>query len=239
MGSLLTNPNSVPVSVTADWQPLLARDSAGNFGLNMVTLTNWDTSTTAPQVAAGSKIDIMGSIASFPSDEAIGGAAADGWVWLVFVVAGSSVTAQWTNMEPDWDSGKGQWASGTNVYSGHKAYKVGTLFHAKERYPNNESGKRTIFQYRLSGTVQGGSNYFPVPVPFRNKIVNLSVVIRSNVSGNTGKWVAPGDGGDLPKILYWDESGNLGTNSIYVTITDSANYIGGDISAIIYYTDQK
>jgi len=143
MGSLLTNPSSVPVSVTADWQPLLARDSAGNFGLNMITLTNWDTSTTAPQVAAGSKIDIMGSIASFPADEAIGGSPADGTVWLEFVVNGTAVTAQWTNTAPTWDAGKGQWAAGGNVYSGHNCVKSGASYTVKNLIGHNQNGKET------------------------------------------------------------------------------------------------
>lgn len=228
MGSLLNNPSSVPVSVSADWQPLLARDSAGNFGLNMITLTNWDAGTAAPQIAGGSKIDIMGSIASFPADEAIGGAPADGTVWLVFLVSGVSVTAQWTNTAPAWDSGKGQWSDGTRVYSGHTCTKTGAVYTLKHQTIKNggevyttASGGSPIITKVLETTFKSGT-LPPYPHGISNGTRKIVAVLINRFNGAT--WTAVYSYGHL-----WDD-----TNILFSVPPED---VGDPGKIIIIYTD--
>jgi hypothetical protein len=141
MGEIVTNPPSTPNTVSDSWQPLLDVNTMSYYGLNRVTLTNWDSSTTIPEVAQGSAIDIDGSVARFTTDEAIGGSPADGVVYLKFVVSGAVVTPELTATAPTWYADKAGWynVSGER-YSGHRLEKTGTSYKYKSKILDNQTG---------------------------------------------------------------------------------------------------
>lgn len=192
MGSIVTNPKDTPTSVVDDWQTLIARDAKGYAGANKVSLTNWDDSTTAPQIAQGSLIDIDGSMAQFAADEAIGGSPSDGEIWLKFVVSGSTVTPEWTNTAPTWYADKAGWYNATGErYSGHYCQLASGLYSDKRRARDEEGGK--------GSTLENGVPVFP------SGFVTDNVQIR--VKKFTGSTDSNGNitithGLDWTKILY-------------------------------------
>jgi hypothetical protein len=149
MGQLIQNPSSVPVSVAADWETLLNVNAAGNVGYNAITPTNWDAGTLAPAIAAGSMIEINGSIAYFQNQEAIGGIQT-GLNYLQFVVSGTTVTPSWTLTAPGWNAAKAGWFVGSNRASGHVCYQSGGAYTDKYNMPDSPMGiafKRISFTY--------------------------------------------------------------------------------------------
>lgn len=130
MGTLLQNPSNVPVSVSADWETLVNTNAAGNAGKNMISMTNWDGGTLAPSVAAGSIIEIGGSLAYFETEQLPGGIAT-GINYLKFTVSGTTVTPVWTLTAPTWDAAKGGWYSGSDRYSGHVVLVSGSSYEQK------------------------------------------------------------------------------------------------------------
>jgi hypothetical protein len=165
MGQLLSNPSSVPVSVAADWETLLNVNSAGNVGFNAISLQNWDSGTLAPAIAAGSMIEINGSIAYFQNQEAIGGIQT-GVNYLQFVVSGTTVTPSWTLTAPAWNADKAGWFVGSNRASGHVCYQSGGAYSEKHQrvgaqgYHNMQAGEN-IFRgtvYVPNGNIVAGLN---------------------------------------------------------------------------------
>lgn len=145
MGSIVTNPPSVPNTEVDSWAPLVVRDAMSYYGLNKVTLTNWDGTTTVPQIAQGSLIDIDGSLAQFISDEAIGGAPSDGTVYIYFAVVGDAVTPTLTNTAPEWYADKGGWYNALGErYSGHVMTKAGTSYSNKRRLTDCSQGTLSL-----------------------------------------------------------------------------------------------
>ena len=140
MGELLTPVPTTPNDVTDSWQPLVESNVMSSYGMNVVTLTEWSASTIIPSIAQGSAIDIDGSTARFVTTEAIGGAPANGTVYVKFIVSGSTVTAELTATAPTWDNTKGGWYNGSGErYSGHMMVKNGTAYTLKALLPQNNS----------------------------------------------------------------------------------------------------
>lgn len=142
MGEIVTNPPSTPNTVSDSWQTLLDVNTMSYYGLNRVTLTNWDSSSTIPKVAQGSAIDIDGSVARFTADEAIGGSPADGVVYLKFAVSGAVVTPELTATAPTWYADKAGWYNVAGErYSGHKMHKSGTTYTYKRMLLDSVDGE--------------------------------------------------------------------------------------------------
>lgn len=141
MGEIVTNPPSVPNTVSDSWQPLVDRDTMSYYGMNEVTLTSWDDSTTRPEIAQGSAIDIDGSVARFTADEAISGSPTSStYNYVKLVVSGSVVTAEFTETVPSWDATKAGWYNGSGErYTGHVMYVVGTSYTNKYSLPDRYS----------------------------------------------------------------------------------------------------
>jgi hypothetical protein len=156
MGQLLSNPSSVPVSVAADWETLLIVNASGNVGFNAISLTNWDAGTLAPAIAAGSMIEINGSIAYFQNQEAIGGIQT-GVNYLQFVVSGTTVTPSWTLTAPAWNAAKAGWYAGINRASGHVCYQSGGAY--SEKHIIHPHGQ-TSFKYWTFTYTAGTPAYF-------------------------------------------------------------------------------
>lgn len=181
MGQLIQNPSTVPVSVAADWETLLNVNSAGNVGFNAITLTNWDAGTLAPAIAAGSMIEINGSIAYFQNEEAIGPGQAGAVCYLWFTVTGTNVSASWDATVPAWNPAKNGWYSGISRSSGHVCYQTGGAY--SEKFYINPH--RQISFKVFSGTTISGGVTFTQPHRIPNgeaKIFSCEVFIKSSTS---------------------------------------------------------
>ena len=142
MGSFLTNPPTIPNTDVDSWQPLVERDAVSYYGLNRVTLTNWDGALLKPLIAQGSVIDIDGSLATFIANEAIGGSPADGEIWLKFVVSGSTVTAEFTAEAPTWYADKGGWYNAVGErYSAHVMTQQSGNYSEKRKVESSSLGQ--------------------------------------------------------------------------------------------------
>ena len=146
MGTILINPKNVPTSVEDDWTTLVNVNAAGNVGYNAITLTNWDASTLAPAVAAGSMIEINGSICYFAAEEAIGNIAT-GVNYLRFTVSGSTVTPVWSLTGPTWSAGHNAWMDGGIRYSGHRVTLEGGAYYLKNKMVSGPNGYIAIPEY--------------------------------------------------------------------------------------------
>lgn len=85
-----------------------------------VSLTNF-ANTSAPQIAAGSVVEVNGSLYSFTSDESISGwtSIANNTDCYIKLTAGaSSVTASYTTTPPTWSHAKQGWYDGNERYIG-------------------------------------------------------------------------------------------------------------------------
>lgn len=110
---------------------------ASRRGLHKVSLTEW-TTTTKPEITAGSIIEINGALFEFESDEAISGTPSDGYVYIKLTPSGDSVTADFSNTAPAWDDEKQGWyESGTNNrYVNFFMYKAASLYKDKKQVEN-------------------------------------------------------------------------------------------------------
>ena len=143
MGEIVTNPDAQPINVSTAWTPLLDVNTMSYFGMNVVTLTEWNTGTVRPQIAQGSAIDIDGSVARFITPEAIGGTPIDGTVYVKFIVAAAVVTAELTAEAPTWTNTLGGWYNGSGErYSGHLMTQNGAAYTDKRKWRDESDGRR-------------------------------------------------------------------------------------------------
>lgn len=98
---------------------MMASLNATTKGFHQVSLTEWET-TTVPQIAAGSIVECDGALFSFSSDESISGSPSDGTVYIKLIPDGTSITAEFTNTAPGWDTAKQGWYSPT---TGEETYR--------------------------------------------------------------------------------------------------------------------
>lgn len=188
MGEIVTNPPSTPNTVSDSWQPLLDVNTMSYYGLNRVTLTNWDDTWTIPEVAQGSAIDIDGSIARWVADEAISGTPVVGDnYYLKFTVSGAVVTPVWTTTAPTWYADKAGWynVSGER-YSGHFVSILGIA----------------VFKYCLDLSDPTGETWRSSAGGFRTEM------IKTDSSGYTAQNAQHG-------ISWTRFSGNLDASGVY------------------------
>ena len=114
--TLLTNPATPPVANPADWNNFVDREDKSNRGagtaIDTISLTLWDASTTRPEIAQGSVIEVGGSMYLADSDTALtdDGGLADGLVHIKLVPSGGTVIPTLTSDSiPAWDAQKGGW----------------------------------------------------------------------------------------------------------------------------------
>jgi hypothetical protein len=100
-GNKINNYSSVDSNITE----MQLTEDASFIGLHTVSLTNYKT-TTAPTIAAGSKVEVNGALYGFSSAETITGSPSDGVVYIIIIPAGATCTAQFTNTAPTWSDAK-------------------------------------------------------------------------------------------------------------------------------------
>lgn len=140
-GSLI----QMPSNGSATWEEFPDIVQAGQKQINNIDLTNW-TSTSIPQVAAGSNIVINSAIYTFSANETIvdlAGVANSTEVWFKAVPSGSSCTVSAVTADASsWDADKGGYYDGNDRYFGG-CYKDGSgnytnkwLYHRRNRILN-------------------------------------------------------------------------------------------------------
>lgn len=120
-----------------------------NTGYNALTLTQMST-TTVPAIAAGSKIEVGGTLFKFDSEEAISGSPSDGTVFIMLIPSGSSITAQFTNTAPTWSDSKQGWY-GTGGSAGYR-YWPGKIVKASSTYTKELFSTSLISQSTFSSS---------------------------------------------------------------------------------------
>jgi len=152
---LITNPPSALGSDT-DWATLLTRSNANMLGhglrLPIFTLTNWDGSTTQPQIAEDSIIEVGGSFyqadADTPLVDDVG--LVDGTVHIKLVPGAGSpdpltVVPTLTNDAlPVWDVNKAGWYDGADKFLPFEMTKASAVFTEKDDIIH-QSGAKAIF----------------------------------------------------------------------------------------------
>ncbi len=154
---LITNPPST-LTVSSQWGDFVNRSDKNMLGYGLsipvFSLTNWDASTTKPQIASGSIIEVGGSFYQADSDTALtdDGGLSDGTCHIKLVVAGggASVVPTLTNDAiPVWDADKVGWYSGTTKFLSYEMTKASAVYGSKGEY--QDQNKYIKFNVNSSG----------------------------------------------------------------------------------------
>jgi len=128
-----------PAYKAADGQSFGTQQEKGRLGIIPLSLTNYDNNS-VPQIAAGSCVEISGSIFQFPSDDTITDTPSSGNInYIMLTVSGSgdsqTVEASWTTTAPTWNTSKQGYydATGAKRYVG-KCFFDGTYYTQKMVY---------------------------------------------------------------------------------------------------------
>lgn len=110
--NMLNYYSNVDTSIT----DLQSTENKNFIGKHNLTLTNYD-NTTAPEIAAGSVIEVNGALYEFTANTVISGSPSDGTVYIYFVPSGdpdpdirtATLTPTYTNTAPTWSDSKQGW----------------------------------------------------------------------------------------------------------------------------------
>jgi len=132
----ITNPSTEFLN-SSEWGDFVARSDKNLVGLGLsipiFSLTNWDSSTTKPEIAEGSIIEVGGSLYQADADTALTdeGGLIDGTVHIKLVPAGggASVVPTLTNdVIPAWDAVKAGWYDGTDKFLPFEMDKASAVY---------------------------------------------------------------------------------------------------------------
>lgn len=178
MANKINNFSTSDVNLTA----IMQNENALAKGFHKVSLTNWST-TTVPQVAAGSIVEIDGALYTAESNETIIGSPADGLVYIKSVPSSSIASFEYSTTEPIWNTEKQGWYSATageenNRYLNYFLIKYNSNNYNK--YINNTLEPYKMSEYKASISVSsttGGQLYeVPFDTPDSNSLVEYSTI---------------------------------------------------------------
>lgn len=110
-------------------------------GQGSISLTGMST-TTVPKIAAGSWIEVNGTVFKFDADETLTGSPSDGIVYIRIVPSTDTCTAEMTNTAPTWSDGKQGWygtgGAANYRYIGGIWIKSGTSYSGKFTYQGRQ-----------------------------------------------------------------------------------------------------
>lgn len=109
---------AMPANAASDWSNFVTIVERNLRGWMALSLTNID-NTSEPAVAAGSAVEVGGTVYAFDIEEAItgwGGISNSEDVWIKVVPSGSSITAAFTTTPPTWSDAKQGWYDGVDRY---------------------------------------------------------------------------------------------------------------------------
>ena len=116
-----------PSAGSTDWTDLSVIINNMMQGFISLSLTNYDT-TDVPSIAAGSQIEVAGSLYTFASTEAITGSLSTKQNYIMLTTSSSSITASYTSDAPTWVPSKHGWydsSTGVQRYIGGSATDFG------------------------------------------------------------------------------------------------------------------
>jgi len=118
MGDLMPGIPSVPGDETS-WAAAVDQFETLKKGDIPLSLTNWDSSTTVPAIAAGSAIELAGAVIRFPTEQTIPAPSGAGTQYLR--ISGSSWNPFFSTAAPVWMEDLNGWYNleGTHRYTGH------------------------------------------------------------------------------------------------------------------------
>lgn len=139
---LITNPPSTLV-VSSNWTDFVAREDISNIGTGLsipiFTLTNWDGTTTKPEIASGSIIEVGGSLYQADSNTALTdeGGLTNGTVHIKLVPTGGGATVVPTltnDSIPAWDAVKGGWYDSDDKFLPFEMTKASAVYTVKSEF---------------------------------------------------------------------------------------------------------
>ena len=138
---------ATPAYQAVDWQDFGTQVEKQRLGFIGLSLTEYDTDT-VPQIAAGSCVEISGSIFQFASNESITGSlTSSAFNYIMLTVSGSgdsqTVAASWTDTAPSWNTSKQGYYDATNA----KRY-IGGCYYDGTNYKF-----KWIYQYQSTGPI--------------------------------------------------------------------------------------
>lgn len=233
-GTIQDAPNTVPAGVS-DWEDELNLRELSMKGYDGVSLTEWeDANTDKPEIAAGSVIEIDGSICKYVTDETLAdeGGLADGWCYIKHVDNGDgTVTPTLTNTFGTWDTAKqGFYTSGArfSLFAMYRSGAVTKIFTLKSKIPIETGvlGHR-YYEKVYTGTVSGASIGVSDAFFSTSQIIRITGIIKYNILG-------------ADYFLQMRPSGDfftLGTSAGTVAITApiGATYNGSDFKLQVLY----
>jgi len=136
-------------------------EDASFIGKHTVSLTNYN-ATTESKIAAGSKIEVNGSLYKFTADETITGTVSDGIIYIYIIPAGATCTAEYTNTAPTWDDAK-QGFYGTSGTANYRylefiLYRTSTTWNKKEVFNIRDKNINNLFRSYLMCTMAGNQD---------------------------------------------------------------------------------
>jgi hypothetical protein len=167
--NLITNIGT-ELSLSSQWGDLSTvldqvKTGIGNK-IRVHSLTNWDSSTTKPEIAEGSLFDVGGSLYLADSDTAL--TDEDGLIdgtchiKLVPAVDGLTVVPTLTNDSiPAWDETKHGWYDGADCFLPYEFTKASSVYSDKKEYTNQDKTTKETSEGELeTGNIFRGSLAF-------------------------------------------------------------------------------
>jgi len=214
-------------------------------GLHSVSLTNYD-NTSAPQIAAGSVVEVNGALYKFTANETITGSPTDGTVYIMIVPSTTTCTAEYINTAPIWSDDKQGWygTSGTSNYRylEYIIYKSASSYYPKEIFNMNSKNKNDLFKTNILCTFSANQTIttnevikFDTKFYDYNSSFNISnYTFTAPISGNylfNIKLTTGGLSSANPTILYPKKNGSEITyQRIYLPVV--MNYISGALTFV-------
>jgi len=170
-----------PAYKATDWQSFGTQVEKQRLGFIAISLTNYNNDS-VPQIAAGSVVEISGSLFIFESNDSIGGTpTSDSLNYVMLEVSGSgdsqTVSGSWTTTAPTWNDGKqGYYDATENKRCVGGCYYDGTNYTDKWIYLKPQD-HTTI---RRNGSLR----------PLRNKVVPIGDWNMDSTSGKEISWAS-------------------------------------------------
>lgn len=95
-------------------------------GYNAISLSNWDGTSTAPQVSSGSALEASGVFYQLDANETIGTSGASAGVIYLTLDDSSPYSFEWVDTAPTWFPALNGWYIGGNRFTGHQCTWDGT-----------------------------------------------------------------------------------------------------------------
>lgn len=225
---LITNPPATPGPST-NWANFIIREDKSNIGTGLsipiFTLTNWDGTTTKPQIAQGSIVEVGGSLYQADVDTALTdeGGLIDGTVHIKLSPGAGSpdpltVVPTLTNDAlPAWDAVKGGWYTSANKYLPFEMTKASAVYTVKSEF---------IDQHKVIKTSSEGVAIIPTAEITTNNVVT------QNMTG-TMKWkhyfkdLSTTNGAIFTELSSWVPTTGGFMNVSCQAVTVSKNTING------------